>query len=88
VSAAAAGSHGGHGGEGGNTGGADGGRAAPRENARQGASPTALAMGVAAVQGISTAFLDAVMKEDGIAREWLEKDANRWLRDKGELKHK
>jgi len=87
-SAAAAGGHGGHGGGGGNTGGANSGYAGPRESVQQGPSPTELAMGVVAVQVISTAFLDAVMKEDSIAREWLEKDANRWLRDKGELKHK
>jgi len=45
-------------------------------------------MGVAAVQAISTAFLDAVLKEDKIAREWLEKDATRWLQGKGELRRK
>lgn len=88
TSAAAAGSHGGHGGGGGNTGGGDGGYTAPRESVQLGASPTELAMGVVAVQVISTAFLDAVVKKDSVAREWLGRDANRWLRDKGELKHK
>lgn len=51
-------------------------------------TPTARAMAVAAVQGISTAFLDSVLKDDAIAREWLRKDANRWLRNTGELKRK
>lgn len=51
-------------------------------------TPTAQAMAVAAVQGISTAFLDSVVKEDAIAREWLRKDANRWLKNTGELKRK
>ena len=51
-------------------------------------TPTARALAVAAVQGISTAFLDSVVKEDVIAREWLRKDANRWLKDTGELKRK
>lgn len=83
ASAAAAGSHGG-----GGSGGGSGGRGAPPEDLRRRASPTELAMGVAAVQGISTAFLDAVLKEDSIAREWLEKDAARWLQGKGELRRK
>ncbi len=51
-------------------------------------TPTARAMAVAAVQGISMAFLDSVVKDDAIAREWLRKDANRWLKNTGELKRK
>ena len=51
-------------------------------------SPTAQAIGVAAVQGIAVAFLDAYLKQDPIAREWLEKDAARWLRNGGEIKRK
>lgn len=88
ASAAAAGSHGGDGAAGRSGGHADGGHPAPAENLRRRASPTDLAMGVAAVQAISTAFLDAVLKEDTIAREWLEKDAARWLQGKGELRRK
>jgi len=49
---------------------------------------TARAMAVAAIQGISTAFLDSVVKNDATAREWLRKDANRWLRDTGVLSRK
>lgn len=51
-------------------------------------SPTSLAIGEAAIQGVTTAFLDAYVKEDPIAREWLDKGASRWLRDRGEIKRK
>ncbi|MCX7174365.1 MAG: hypothetical protein NT159_10670 [Proteobacteria bacterium] len=51
-------------------------------------SPTSLAISDAAIQGVTTAFLDAYVKEDQIAREWLDKDASRWLRDRGEIKRK
>lgn len=51
-------------------------------------SMTSQAMSLAAIQGVTTAFLDAYVKHDAIAREWLEKDAPRWLRDKGEIKRK
>lgn len=52
------------------------------------ASPTSLAMDVAAVQAVTTAFLDAYVRKDSIAREWLAKDASRWLEDRGEIKRK
>ena len=51
-------------------------------------SPTVQAIGVTIVQGVTTAFLDAYVKDDGIAREWLDKDAARWIRDSGEIKKK
>jgi len=51
-------------------------------------SPTSLAIGEAAIQSVTTAFLDAYVKEDSIAREWLDKGASRWLRERGELKRK
>jgi hypothetical protein len=51
-------------------------------------SPTSLAIGEAAIQGVTTAFLDAYVKDDSIAREWLDKGASRWLREWGELKRK
>jgi len=51
-------------------------------------SPTSLAIGEAAIQGVTTAFLDAYVKDDSIAREWLDKGASRWLRDRGEIKRK
>ncbi|HEX8988976.1 MAG TPA: hypothetical protein VF816_13540 [Rhodocyclaceae bacterium] len=44
-----------------------------------GASPTAAAIEVATVQAVTTAFLDAHVKRDSAAREWLAKDAPRWL---------
>jgi hypothetical protein len=49
------------------------------------ASATANAIGTAAIAGVTTAFLDAYVKNDVVAQEWLEKDAPRWLRDKGEF---
>ncbi|MGO9446665.1 MAG: alpha/beta hydrolase family protein [Thiobacillaceae bacterium] len=51
-------------------------------------SPTSLAIGVTVVQGTTTAFLDAYLKHDPIAREWLDKDAFRWIKDRGEIKEK
>ena len=51
-------------------------------------SPTAKAIGVAAIQSITAAFLDAYVKKDSIAREWLDKDVPRWLGDKGEIRKK
>lgn len=53
-----------------------------------GYSPTSLAISEAAIQGVTTAFLDAYLKEDSIAREWLDRNASRWLRDRGEIKRK
>jgi dienelactone hydrolase len=47
-----------------------------------GPSPTAAALEVAAVQSVTTAFFDAYVKRDGGAREWLVKDAPRWLASK------
>jgi hypothetical protein len=51
-------------------------------------SATGNAIGIAAIVGVSTAFLDAYLKDDSIAREWLGRDASRWLNDKGEFKKK
>jgi dienelactone hydrolase len=51
-------------------------------------SPTAQAIGVIAIQGVTTAFLDAYVKNDPIAREWLDKDASRWIKDRGEIRKK
>ncbi len=56
-----------------------------REGAmEQGSNP----MHVAYVQSVSTAFLDAVVKQDSIAREWLYRDATRWLADDAEFRIK
>jgi hypothetical protein len=42
----------------------------------------------ALVQAVSTAFLDATVKNDDIAREWLTRDAARWLGDSALLRIK
>jgi hypothetical protein len=52
------------------------------------ATATANAIGATAIAGVTTAFLDAYVKNDAVAQEWLEKDAPRWLRDKGEFTRK
>jgi dienelactone hydrolase len=49
---------------------------------------TANAIGITAIAGVSTAFLDAYVKNDPVALEWLDKDAVRWLKDQGEFKKK
>jgi len=51
-------------------------------------SPTAGAISATLIEGVTTAFLDAYMKHDPVAREWLHKDAVRWLADHGELRWK
>lgn len=43
---------------------------------------------VIALQRLSVAFLDAQLKNDPIALEWLERDAGRWLEPVGELRRK
>jgi hypothetical protein len=37
------------------------------------------------VQGVTTAYLDATVKNDPVANEWLSRDANRWLGDSASL---
>jgi hypothetical protein len=49
---------------------------------------TTNAVGAAAVSGVTTAFLDAYLKGDPVAAEWLSKDAQRWIREKGEFRKK
>lgn len=49
---------------------------------------TRQALAVAAIQGVSTAFLDAYLKQDDTAREWLARDSNRWLKQQGRLDRK
>jgi dienelactone hydrolase len=46
---------------------------------------TARAMGQSAVTSVTTAFLDTYLKGDGISREWLSRDARRWLKNIGSL---
>jgi len=45
-------------------------------------------MELADAKVVSIAFLDATVKDDPVAREWLQKDAQRWLGDFGELSRK
>lgn len=60
-----------------------------RSEARQNGNPRAFnAQHIASVQGVSTAFLDATVKGDPIAREWLARDAARWLADSAKLQVK
>ena len=49
-------------------------------------SPTDQALNVSLIQGVTTAFLDLYLKQDATAREWLQKDARRWIGERGELK--
>jgi hypothetical protein len=57
-------------------------------NARSGLSPTALAMRLIAIEDVTTAFLDAYVKDDAMAREWLAADASRWLGPAASLRRK
>lgn len=49
-------------------------------------NPTTLQMRLQAIQDVSTAFLDATLKDDALAREWLASDAPRWLAGQGTLR--
>ncbi len=40
------------------------------------------------VQSVTTAYLDALVKNDSVAQKWLEKDARRWLGDGANLMFK
>jgi len=51
-------------------------------------SPTDQAMNISLIQGVTTAFLDVYLKQDATAQEWLQKDARRWIGERGELKRK
>jgi predicted dienelactone hydrolase len=53
-----------------------------------GRDPAAAAKRAVAIQQVSTAFLDAALKDDSVAREWLRKDAQRWLGGTGQLSAK
>ncbi|HEX5392167.1 MAG TPA: hypothetical protein VFW68_02745 [Rhodocyclaceae bacterium] len=54
-------------------------------NGRSGMGGTARAMGQSAVTSVTTAFLDTYLKDDTISREWLSRDARRWLKNTGTL---
>jgi hypothetical protein len=49
------------------------------------ASAAAWAAQLAEVQSVTTAYLDANLKNNGVAREWLTRDARRWLTGEADL---
>lgn len=53
-----------------------------------GLSPTDRAIAIKLILGVTTAFLDAYVKKDPIAAEWLQKDAQHWVGERGTLLHK
>ncbi|HET7794330.1 MAG TPA: hypothetical protein VFL64_13185 [Rhizobacter sp.] len=70
----------------------DGGQLAIMERERwvgiQPLTATGLELGRIAIQHVSTAFLDAYLKDDALAREWLVMNAQRWMGRSGELRHR
>jgi len=78
---------GGPGGAGG-AGGAGRDRSGAGSTAAGGLGATAAQLRIIAVQDVSTAFLDAYLREDAMAREWLRVDAPRWLGTAAELRRK
>jgi predicted dienelactone hydrolase len=71
----------------------DGGRRTDRPGSGEGQvdarlSQTALQQRMIALEDVSTAFLDAYLKDDPLAREWLARDAKRWLGAAGGLRTK
>lgn len=52
--------------------------------ARQGLSPTSAAMQQAAQASVSVAFLDAYVRQDPSARQWLQAQAGHWLAPVGD----
>ena len=80
---------GGRGGSGGGLGGGPGGPGGRPGAGGLSAYPVASsARQVIAIQRLSVAFLDAQLKKDPIAVEWLARDAGRWLEPVGELRRK
>jgi dienelactone hydrolase len=55
---------------------------------KAGISPTQRAMTEVAIEQVTTAFLNAYIKNDQLSSEWLRKDAQSWLDKSGELKQK
>jgi dienelactone hydrolase len=51
-------------------------------------SSNALQIRLIVAQDVSTAFLDAYVKDDSVARDWLADDAKRWLGTTGELRRR
>jgi dienelactone hydrolase len=51
-------------------------------------SPTDRAMDIELIRGVTTAFLDAYVRKDPIAAEWLHKNARRWIGERGTWQYK
>ncbi|HEX3142053.1 MAG TPA: hypothetical protein VHQ87_18495 [Rhizobacter sp.] len=51
-------------------------------------SANGVELGRIAIQSLSTAFIDAYVRDDSLARDWLAADAQRWLGKSGELLHR
>jgi len=51
-------------------------------------SPTQRALMEVAIEQVSTAFLNAYIKNDQFSKDWLTKDAQPWLHEMGQLKAK
>jgi hypothetical protein len=45
-------------------------------------------MRMIALEDVSTAFLDAYLRGDPLAREWLTRNAKQWLGAAGDLRRK
>jgi len=58
------------------------------ESGRRSNSPTDRVMASKLIEGVTTAFLNAYLKGDSIALEWLQKDEGRWIGDRGELRRR
>jgi dienelactone hydrolase len=69
---------GGMGGMGGSTGGRN-------TNSPNGPGGNGSGQSQAVIAAVTTAFLDALVRQDDIAQEWLRRDARRWLREAGSL---
>jgi predicted dienelactone hydrolase len=69
---------GGRGGPGGEDGPGSMGRPPPDRSAFQRFAAKALLRQIVIIERISVAFLDATVKDDPVAREWLARDATRW----------
>lgn len=69
---------------GGMGGGMEGGPGMSRRGGNEGGGRN-WAFSLSAIRAVTTAFLDAQVKNDEFAQEWLRKDARRWLRDTAQL---
>jgi hypothetical protein len=57
-------------------------------SAAKGSSSAQRVLEVAQVQSVTTAFLDAIVKNDPVGSEWLSRNAKRWLGESADLQSK